>query len=344
MRRLLPIVALLATLAAACSPGKPDAAADLAAYQDLIPAAAPTQPALAPDLELQTAFDLGRLDLHGAMGWYYFNAHLLDDNGERWTMMFAYLWDHQFFGSLDLPDRKIHLPFYRRIIINTDLRARSIFIQGLSSLRQPAAGRLEYRFELNDPRVQLDLRLIAQRPPFEVAGSGRISMGQTGESRYAIIPGLYVSGAGVYDGKTVELRGLGWMDHQWGNWDMPALQGWRWHSIHLNNGMKIMIYQIYKQGSLAEALCDVVAPDGQLHANQQVIAKNLQRWKSRRTGKKWGAAWRIEIPGQHIVLEELPDASDREINPVIYEGGCFVSGTVAGAPVAGRAFYEEYQR
>lgn len=334
-------------LAGACTPkiAPVDAADDLAAYAEILPAQAPELDPAAVSAEALAAFDFSRSPFPGGQGWYYFNGHLLDQESRRWTIMFAILPDWQVFGIVELPDRQITLPIYRRQPTVTLLDDRSLSARDLATLRQPEAGRLRYEFKFEDARLQLNLTLSALKAPIRVNGHGEITMGHTGTSSYYLIPSMRIAGDAFFENQTYELSGLGWMDHQWGKWDLPQIRRWHWHAIHLSNGGELMVFEILNRDPAKnEMLCDYVKPDGGLLAREPCQTKILQTWASPRTGKTWAAAWRIEMPMEKAELTLIPDSLDREINPVIYEGGCHVSGTFRGEPVVGRSFYEEYQK
>jgi len=343
------ILALLVWLAAcqrnAADPyPTPDVAADRAAYEALMPGPATPFDSGAVPVKHLAAFNFAGIHFRGPIGWWYFNGHLLDQDGKRWSGMFAILGDNQFYGALALPDENVFIPFYRRVATVVERDKLRVSSEGVASLRQLERGRLGFAFQLTDSAAQLDLTLTPQRPPVAIGGEGMITMGDTGRSKYLLIPRLALSGTGTIDGRTVSLRGLGWMDHQWGLWDYRKIDQWNWHSIHLTDGTDLMVFEFVREGKTVKIDCDAVTPAGEHRPGLTCTTERLRRWRSPKTKREWTVIWRIGVPELDAVLTVTADRPDQEINETIYEGGCFVSGTRGGKPVTGRSFYEEYQR
>jgi hypothetical protein len=341
------LLGLLVALIAVCScasPKPPDRDTDVAAYRAVTPPDAPPPDLSATPEEVREAFNLGKQHIAGGLGWLYFNAHLLDEDGDRWTAMFAILRDGQVFATLDSPDKRVHLPVYEKLDTAFDLANRKVIGGSVTTLRQPDAGKLFFVFEFRSREASLIFELSAVKPPIAVSGDGMITMGRTGQSRYYLIPNLRVTAQGQAAGHGIRATGVGWMDHQYGAWNILRNTRWHWHAIHLSTGHQIMIYEIDTAGERAEELCDIIDPAGRLQPNQSCTTRATQAWKSEKSGKKWSIGWEIEIPAYNAKLEIIPDAPDREVTPIIYEGACFVTGTFSGEPVTGRSFYEEHQK
>lgn len=347
-----PLALLLAAavVLGACQPSAtgpyptPDAGADRAAYEALMPGeTAPLDQAGIPVKHL-AAFNFAGIHFRGPVGWWYFNGHLLDQDGKRWNGMFAILGDNQFFGSVALPDENLFFPIHQRAATVVERDKLQVSTEGLATLRQLERGRLGFAFTLTDPRVQLDLKLDPLRPPVAVGGEGLITMGDAGRSKYLLIPRLALTGTGTVDGRTVKLRGLGWMDHQWGLWDYKKIDQWNWHSIHLGDGTDLMVFEFVRDNKTVKIDCDAVTPAGEHRPQLACTTQRLRRWRSPTTKREWTVGWRIKVPALDVDITITSDRADQEVNETIYEGGCFVAGMSGGTAVTGRSFYEEYQR
>ncbi len=350
MRRNIIIVALLLLASLACQKpasqpyAPPDPAADKAAYHALLPAAdAPPVDEETIPMRHRAAFNFAGIHFRNAMGWWYFNAHAVDERGRRWAFMFAILSDNQFYGSVSLPDDDIFIPLYRKVPTVVDRLGLSAASEGIAQLRQTERGRLRFAFRLTDPSARLDLTLTALGPPIPVSGDGKITMGGTGKSKYFFIPSLRVTGTAAAGGIDTKLTGLGWMDHQWGLWNYGKIKSWHWHSAHLTDGTKLMAFGFRTKDRPLHVDCDVILPGGEHKANVACSMKPLSQWKSAATGRRWTSVWQIDAPELDLSLTLTADRENQEINETIYEGGCYVAGTRGGKAVTGRAFYEESQ-
>ena len=65
---------------------------------------------------------------------------------------------------------------------------------------------------------------------------------------------MALSGTLIDHNQPVQVTGLAWMDHQWGNFLALGGGGWDWYSIQLNNDTEMMLYVIRDaQGRLRTA-------------------------------------------------------------------------------------------
>lgn len=91
-------------------------------------------------------------------------------------------------------------------------------------------------------RLQLDL---VPRQRYVLHGHhGIIEQGTGGPSAYYSAPRLAARGTLTLNGKPVRVTGLGWLDHQWGNFgtNIGALK-WNWFACQFRDGGDLMLYQ-----------------------------------------------------------------------------------------------------
>ena len=91
-------------------------------------------------------------------------------------------------------------------------------------------------------RLELDL---LPRQPYVLHGhDGIIQQGTGGPSAYYSAPRLAARGTLTLNRKAVRVSGLGWLDHQWGNFgtNVGALK-WNWFACQFRNGSDLMLYQ-----------------------------------------------------------------------------------------------------
>jgi predicted secreted hydrolase len=91
---------------------------------------------------------------------------------------------------------------------------------------------------------RLTLGLIPRQPYVLHGHDGIIQQGTGGESAYYSAPRLAARGTLTLNGKAIGVSGLGWLDHQWGNFgtSVGALK-WNWFACQFQNGGDLMLYQ-----------------------------------------------------------------------------------------------------
>ena len=117
-----------------------------------------------------------------------------------------------------------------------------------------------YHYSLEGQRGhhRLQLRHGSQKEPLMVGGDGLVEWTE-GSTYYYSLTRLDVTGQIEFPGKTVEVEGIGWMDHQWME-DM-AEKGWDWFSIQLDDDTDIICWQILDfDGSVASRDLTMMLP------------------------------------------------------------------------------------
>ena len=275
--------------------------------------------------------------------WWYFNAHMIDERGRRYTVMITFLNTNFVYGIISDIDSEQAFKINNAVPISIDPVDRTL-TAGIFSFKQPDPRYFCYRFDTEVPGSALSLELCANKEPLRVGGKGQIPMGQNGKSYYFSLTNMTVQGTGTFGNHPIRLKGKGWLDRQWGNWSVEDFDKWRWFSIQLNDNTEIMIFNFMLKGRPVSPLCDIVPPEGEREHNLRYIIETTDNWISPRTNVSWSAAWEIKFPTKNMVLRITPDFADQEVTDALWEGGCRVEGEVDGKPVYGRAFYEERRR
>jgi predicted secreted hydrolase len=196
--------------------------------------------------------------------------------------------------------------------------------------------------------IALDLRLASSKPP---ALQGERGYSQKGSERgnasyYYSLTRMETSGEIRVGEQRYEVRGLSWMDHEFGTSALePGAVGWDWFSIQLADGRDLMYAQIrgaeggplYTFGTLVDAAGDTrtLAPDA-------VELSVRETWTSPRSGATYPAAWTLRLPGEGLTLNLEPLLADQELaTGVIYwEGAVRVRGSDDGTDVEGYGYVE----
>ncbi|MCX6969812.1 MAG: polyprenyl synthetase family protein [Verrucomicrobia bacterium] len=158
--------------------------------------------------------------------------------------------------------------------------------------------------------------------------------------------------SGDVDGRPV--RGLAWLDHQWGNrgWlvgggNQERIFGWDWLGIQLDDGRELML-MVHRNQRSGETLCQYaveVERDGSLRLHRDFSVTALSWWTSPHSEATYPVRWHLTLPATGIDLLFEPFAEDQEIPmlpPIraVWEGAGRVSGTCGGKSVSGSARLE----
>lgn len=201
--------------------------------------------------------------------------------------------------------------------------------------------------------TELSLRLLPRKAPV-LHGTGGISRkgpgrGQT--SYYASLTDLDTSGSLSLDGRSIEVRGTSWFDHEFGSNQLTAEQsGWDWFGLHLDDGRDLMVYLIRRaDGSIEPSSSGtLVEKDGSTrHLKLNEIAiQILGRWKSPRSSASYPSGWRIRVDSARIDVTIVPLLKDQELvtsastGITYWEGAVQGDGQSAGRRVTTRGYVE----
>ncbi len=211
----------------------------------------------------------------------------------------------------------------------------------------------DHLLKARDPTMAIRFRLSPSKPPV-VNGIDGVSQKAEGEgyaSYYYSITRMKTQGEVTVKGKTFQVEGLSWMDHEFGSNQLRDYQvGWDWFSIQLENDSDLMIYVIrHKDGEPdPHSSGTLTFPDGtSRHLRLEDFGVQvLADWQSRKTGARYPARWRIRVPHSGIELTVTPAVSDQELltqessRVVYWEGSVRVHGMYKGEPVSGVGYVE----
>ncbi|GGA79464.1 iron ABC transporter permease [Neiella marina] len=100
-----------------------------------------------------------------------------------------------------------------------------------------------------DEAFSFDLTLDSDKPLVLQGEQGfSVKNTQGSGSYYYSHPYLQVSGQLNIDGESIAVTGQAWLDREWSSqFLLPSQQGWDWLALHLDDGDKIMVYQLRGQ-------------------------------------------------------------------------------------------------
>ena len=205
-----------------------------------------------------------------------------------------------------------------------------------------------------DENFSLSFSLRSEKPPV-IHGADGVSQKAEGAghaSHYVSFTRLLTTGTIVIAGKSLEVRGTSWMDHEFFTHSMDAEQvGWDWLSVQLEDNSELMLYQFRRKNGSTDPFSSGTYVDAEgrsvhLTAGDFRLVPTGEIWTSDVTGAKYPVAWSMEIPKLGLKLaattrlkaQEL--AGGNKIAPSYWEGAILIEGTRDGAGVRGVGYLE----
>jgi len=189
-----------------------------------------------------------------------------------------------------------------------------------------------YRSRIESDDFAFDLRFVPAGPPMLNGRNGvsRKAPDPRHASYYYSRPQLAVAGSLRVKGKTREVRGRAWLDHEWSSEYLPeGARGWDWIGINLHDGGALMAFRmrgtdgraIWTAGTLRDGNHEprALAPDA-------VAFAPGRRWRSPRTGAEYPVEWQLDIDGRRLQLQPLMD--DQELDSRRSTGAVYWEGAV----------------
>ena len=305
--------------------------------------------------------------------WWYYTGHLQAGSGKR----FGYQVTFFRFGLRDRQkDIKNRPPLFTELYMAhfalSDIGARKfLFRERINRGMDEKAGARTDRYlvwnedwkvegdgnnhmiSVNNRGTQLRLRLKSLKPPVLHGQNGHSQKGE-GEGRasyYYSLTRMQTEGDLTIGGKREKVRGLSWMDHEFGSNQLGEDQiGWDWFSIQLDNQSELMLYLMRrKDGSVdPHSSGTVVYADGKTRhlTLKDYHIEELERWKSPKSGALYSMKWKVSIPSEQIELEIIPHFPEQELitnrstRVTYWEGAVRVTGTIQKKTFGGAGYVE----
>jgi len=304
--------------------------------------------------------------------WWYYTGHLATESGKRYGYQVTFFRFGVRDRQKDLKEKPLFTELYMAHFALSDTAAKKFhYRERINRGYGDKAGAATDRFRVwnedwkvegdeknhqivaSDRGTTLKLSLRSLKPPVLHGDKGHSQKAQ-GEGRasyYYSLTRMQTEGELTIDGKKKKVRGLSWMDHEFGSNQLGQDQlGWDWFSIQLDNQTELMIYLMRrKDGSV-----DPYSSGTLVNANgttKRVALKDfrieiLDRWKSPKSGATYPMKWKILIPAEEIALDIDPAFQDQELitnrstRVTYWEGAARINGTVRSRPIAGNGYVE----
>ena len=220
-------------------------------------------------------------------------------------------------------------------------------------VRWPSLNNSDQQLQAVCDRLTLLLNLRPVKPPVINGQNGISQKGlQPGEaSHYISFTRLLADGTLDWHGTRLKVDGLAWMDHEFFTEPRnPALAGWDWFSIQLDNNQELMIYRLRQKSGEPDPFSSGTYVDakGTPHflKSSEFSLEPAANWRSSRSGATYPLAWKISVPSLGLNLSETTAMKDQELfssnafSPTYWEGAVAYSGTMQQHPVQGSGYLE----
>jgi predicted secreted hydrolase len=210
-----------------------------------------------------------------------------------------------------------------------------------------------HRLQATHAGMGIDLRLDPGKPPVDQGTSGVSQKGSApgNASHYYSLTRMPTVGTLTLDGKAFEVRGLSWMDHEFGTSFLePEQQGWNWFALQLDDNTELMLYEFRRPDARRDehssgSIIDQSGRRTRLSVADFVLEAG-ERWTSPRSGATYPIDWTLRVPAHGLDLRVRASLSDQELVTIrsrgvtYWEGAVHAEGTRRGRPVRGRGYLE----
>ena len=205
-----------------------------------------------------------------------------------------------------------------------------------------------------DANFSMSFSLRSEKPPV-IHGENGVSQKAAGAghaSHYISFTRLLTNGTIELVGKSIDVRGTSWMDHEFFTHSMDAEQvGWDWLSVQLEDDTELMLYQFRRKDGSTDPFSSGTYVDAQgksvhLSAADFRLVPTGETWTSDLTGAKYPVAWSMEIPKLGLKLAATTRLKSQELaggsklTPSYWEGAIAIEGTRSGASIWGVGYLE----
>ena len=190
-------------------------------------------------------------------------------------------------------------------------------------LRRDVAGDGEsYVARAGDRDFGYRLRMVPTQPAMlnGTRGFSQKAADPVNASHYYSVPQLAVSGEVTRDGRTVEVGGRAWLDHEWSSAYMPeGARGWDWAGINLADGGALMAFRMRDAGGRPLWAGGTLRRlDGTVESlgPRDVVFEPVRHWQSPRTGARYPIAMRVRLATSRgaLAIDLQPLQDDQELD------------------------------
>jgi predicted secreted hydrolase len=289
--------------------------------------------------------------------WWYFNAHLTDDKGERYAL------HDVLFQVQDLATKQTL--YVRQIGLaqaSTDTHVSGELVRLASEPINAEPGHFDlnvsgsimsgsngetYHLTGSTGAWSYDLTLTSTAPPLLHDEDGLVDFQEAGITYYYSRPRLQLTGTLSTPAGERQVTGLAWLDKQWGNFQ-PVVVYWDWASVQLDDGTDLMVSNLRNRRQEPIDRYVTLRRPGEdevrIGGDGFTFEPLDETWQSDATGTRYNTHWRLTVPGEDldVMLDPLVEESEfasRLLGVVYWEAGAVVVDTESGERL-GQGFIE----
>lgn len=198
--------------------------------------------------------------------------------------------------------------------------------------------------------LALNLRPVKQPVVQGQNGASQKGEGAGHASHYFSLTRLLTTGSIVLDGKTYQVEGTSWMDHEFFTGSMAANEtGWDWLSMQLEDGSELMLYRLrHADGSIdpysSGSYVDASGKSQYLSTRDFAMTPAADYWTSPVTKARYPVRWHVSIPRLKMELDVTTPLRSQELigkfGVTYWEGAIEVDGTHDHGPFRGVGYLE----
>jgi len=184
------------------------------------------------------------------------------------------------------------------------------------------------------PDFSYALRLTGDGPPVLQGDAGFSRKSERDQASYYYSqPDLKVAGSIAIDGKSIDVTGEAWFDHEWSSQPLASDEtGWDWFSLHLDSGEKLMLFRLRHNDGRDFFAGNWISPDGR---SQQLDPGDIAMTPTATTrivDRTLPTEWKIAIASRHLEIAVTPlnPRSWMDTRFKYWEGPISVNGSQSG--------------
>jgi predicted secreted hydrolase len=196
-------------------------------------------------------------------------------------------------------------------------------------------GRGTQQMQAIDPRFSFNLTLCALKPAIihGVNGVSQKAAGAGHASHYISFTRLETRGEIVLEGRTFNVQGLSWMDHEFFTQQLDAGQtGWDWFSLQLDDNTELMLFRLRRRDGAADPYSAGTYIDARGRTTH--LARDAFAVTPGKVWKHYPIEWQVRVPSLGIDVRIATPLPRQEVeskpNPY-WEGAVDITGTRRGA-------------
>lgn len=205
-----------------------------------------------------------------------------------------------------------------------------------------------------DDRFALSLSLHPDKPPV-IHGENGVSQKAAGTghaSHYISFTRIDTTGTIQLLGKTFQVSGLSWMDHEFFTHQLESEQvGWDWFSLQLDDMTELMLFRIRrKDGSIdpfsAGTYIDARGKWEHLRASDFSLTPESETWQRVKGSARYPIHWKLVVPSLSLALDATTPLKSQELAgnskfaPNYWEGAITLQGRRENEPLGGAGYLE----